>query len=193
MTNTVVIDNAVDTETFKAIQADMLHDKFDWYYRDTISCPGDGMSQFIHPFFINSLVETSKETFSMLFPILNVLSPASIIRIKANSTHKTLDTIETPLHIDVMSPGSLTAIFYMNTNNGYTYFKDGTKVKSAENRLVVFPSNFPHAGATCTDELRRVVINFNYMPDIENNIWKELKTDSDLQYGKLWEDKAEGY
>ena len=186
MTNTVVIDNAVNTETFKAIQADMLHDRFDWYYRDTISRPGDGMSQFIHPFFINSLVETSKEKFSMLFPILNVLSPTSIIRIKANSTHKTPDTIETPLHIDVMSPGSLTAIFYMNTNNGYTYFEDGTKVESVENRLVVFPSYFSHAGATCTDEQRRVVININYATDTENSIWKKLKTKHDIEYENEW-------
>ncbi len=96
------------------------------------------------------------------------------------------NTIETPLHIDVMFPGSLTAIFYMNTNNGYTYFEDGTKVESVENRLVVFPSYFSHAGATCTDEQRRVVININYITDAENSIWKKIKTKHDIEYENEW-------
>ena len=50
----------------------------------------------------------------------------------------------------------------MNTNNGRTDFKDGIKVNSVENRLVVFPSNLEHTIVTCTDKKIRVVINFNY-------------------------------
>ena len=30
---------------------------------------------------------------------------------------------------------------YMNDNNGYTYFEDGQRVESKENRTVLFPSN----------------------------------------------------
>ena len=57
---------------------------------------------------------------------------------------------------------STTSIFYMNTNNGYTKFEDGTKIESVANRLVSFPSNMKHKGSSCTDEKIRVVINFNY-------------------------------
>ena len=55
-----------------------------------------------------------------------------------------------------------TSILYMNTNNGYTKFKKGGKVKSVENRMVIFPSDLEHQGFTCTDNQRRVVINFNF-------------------------------
>ena len=55
-----------------------------------------------------------------------------------------------------------TSIFYVNTNNGYTEFEDGTKVESVENRLVTFSLNMKHRGTSCTDEKTRVVINFNY-------------------------------
>jgi len=51
---------------------------------------------------------------------------------------------------------------YVNTNNGYTKFEDGTKVESVANRLVTFPANMKHKGTSCTDEKIRVVINFNY-------------------------------
>ena len=56
---------------------------------------------------------------------------------------------------------SSTSIFYMNTNNGYTKFEDGTKVESVANRMVTFPANMKHAETSCTDEKIRVVINFN--------------------------------
>ena len=55
-----------------------------------------------------------------------------------------------------------TSIFYVNTNNGYTKFEDGTKVESVANRMVTFPTNMKHTGTSCTDEKMRIVINFTY-------------------------------
>ena len=55
-----------------------------------------------------------------------------------------------------------TAIFYVNTNNGYTKFEDETIVESVANRVVTFPANMKHTGTSCTDEKTRVIINFNY-------------------------------
>ena len=57
----------------------------------------------------------------------------------------------------------MTAILYINTNNGWTRFKKGARVKSIANRIVIFDSNLEHSGVTCTDEKRRVVMNFNYI------------------------------
>ena len=50
----------------------------------------------------------------------------------------------------------------MNSNNGYTYFEDGKKVKSVANRLLKFDNIKYHSGTTCTDKNQRVVININY-------------------------------
>ena len=62
-----------------------------------------------------------------------------------------------------------TSIFYVNSNNGYTVFEDGTKVESVANRFVSFPANMKHKGTSCTDEKIRVVINFNYFKMITIN------------------------
>ena len=57
-----------------------------------------------------------------------------------------------------------TAIFYINSNNGYTVFKDNSKVISRENRLCLFNGHIEHAGVSCTDARRRIVLNINYLP-----------------------------
>ena len=55
-----------------------------------------------------------------------------------------------------------TVAFYVNTNNGYTEFQIGAKVKSVANRAAIFDSNLVHGGHTATDQKTRVMINFNY-------------------------------
>ena len=44
----------------------------------------------------------------------------------------------------------------------YVEFKDGGKVKSVANRMIVFPCALKHRGVSCTNQMKRVVINFNY-------------------------------
>ena len=64
-------------------------------------------------------------------------------------------------------PGELhanltTAIFYMNTNNGYTLLETEEKIESVENRLVVFPCDMLHTGVSQTDTKIRVTLNLNF-------------------------------
>ena len=97
----------------------------------------------------------------------------SLWRIKANLLIRTPNIVENTFHVDIgdFSEEKLkqwtTSILYINTNNGYTKFEDGTKVESVANRMVIFPSNMKHTGTSCTDEKRRIVINFNYFSDRE--------------------------
>jgi hypothetical protein len=92
----------------------------------------------------------------------NYFKDYQIERIKVNLQTNTNKILKTPLHID--SPNAkLTAIYYVNTNNGYTEFTDGSIVKSKRNRLVIFDSKKLHFGTTCTDKSIRVVINFNFL------------------------------
>ena len=67
-------------------------------------------------------------------------------------------------HVDNNSPTSYTCIFYLNSNNGGTRFKDsGELVQSQRNRLVKFPSYFEHAAVNTTDTKLRWVLNINYI------------------------------
>ena len=51
---------------------------------------------------------------------------------------------------------------YLNTNDGYTVFEDGTQIESVKNRILIFKTSLKHTGTNCTDQKRRVLINFNY-------------------------------
>ena len=87
--------------------------------------------------------------------------PENLYRIKANLQFKTIFHRNTGYHYDDFPEGKI-ALFYVNTNNGYTKIKKVGKINCIANRLVIFDSSLEHAGFTCTDEDTRVVINFNY-------------------------------
>ena len=103
----------------------------------------------------------------MLDGILNKIRPKEIYRIKANLLTKTPEIVPNSFHTDVGGNMGVipytTSIFYLNTNNGYTEFEDGTIVESVANRWISFPEDTKHRGTSCTDEKVRVVINFNYL------------------------------
>tara|TARA_B100000287_G_C20388467_1_gene684571 strand:+ start:52 stop:402 length:351 start_codon:yes stop_codon:yes gene_type:complete len=109
------------------------------------------------------------DTLELLFPFFQKIQPVALIKIKANLNMPTENIIEHGYHNDIQDGLHLdfikTAVYYLNTNNGYTKFEDGTKVESVQNRLVVFDNKMKHTGTTCTDKPFRMVINFNYVHD----------------------------
>ena len=115
--------------------------------------------QFGHSFYFNYGFKS--ENAQILIPILERLNPTAILRIKGTLLPRSEKTIEHGYHLDNESSTS-GAIYYINTNNGYTKFKEGGKIDSVANRLVLFNTDEYHTGATCTDEKVRVLINFNY-------------------------------
>ena len=96
------------------------------------------------------------------------LQPVSIWRIRGNLLTRLPTIVENPFHTDMAflleekAKQWTTSIFYVNTNNGYTIFEDGTKVESVANRMITFPANLKHTGTSCTDQQVRIVINFDY-------------------------------
>jgi hypothetical protein len=117
---------------------------------------------------VSSLWEQIKST---LIEKLQLKRNQSILRIKINATPRTSSIEETELHYDIISDRDQSvrphnvAIIYLNSNDGYTLFEDGTKVESVENRCVIFPGSLKHAGTSCTDTQLRMVLNINYTID----------------------------
>ena len=124
--------------------------------------------QFIHFFY--ERYSPLGDQISMLQPIFQRLQPIAIFKIKANIMPNQGKIIEHGLHIDVTDTEThkirdhmKTSILYLNTNNGYTRFEDGTKVESVANRMVTFPNQMMHTGTTTTDSEYRLVLNLNYV------------------------------
>ena len=165
-----IIDNFLPDYYFKQLQTRLLGTYMTWFYNPYILNEHMGKNktfQFMHLFYdirpeyngetpVYSLV---KDSFNIIQQKLNV---TRLYRIKANLRPKSFfNRSGGGYHTDGFDC-SHTSIYYINTNNGYTKFKNNGKVKSVENRMVVFPSNLEHQGYTCSDKLKRVVINFNY-------------------------------
>ena len=163
-----VIDNFLPEGEFKSIQSFILSENFPWYFYDCIVDYNDGQYKFCHGFMKNqydSKVQNEPDiNFPVIEPCLNRLRSRILYRIKANLVPKTLFHRRSGYHTDLNDAPrkTRTAIFYINTCNGWTQFKKGGKVKSIANRIVIFDHKLSHAGVTCTDEKRRVVVNFNY-------------------------------
>ena len=156
-----IIDNFLSEYHFNLLYSHFMGKDMAWFYQDGIVKAGDGGFQFTAAIF----VEGKKfDIFSFIEPCISRLGCNSINRIKANLRPRTLIHRRSQYHIDLAGapPNLKTAIYYVNTCNGYTKFKKGGKVKSVANRMVIFDHNMEHTGVSCTDEKRRVVINFNY-------------------------------
>ena len=146
-----------------------------WYYNNCIVRSDDkDKFQFTHVFYYKDGYNSEPDPqnslgdMSILDPILVKIGSITLWRIKANLLTRTSNIVENSFHVDMnfLSEEKLkqwtTSIFYVNTNNGYTKFEDGSKVESVANRLVTFPANMKHTGTTCTNQQIRIIINFNY-------------------------------
>ena len=128
--------------------------------------------QWVHTFWKEDKGIVS-DYWSQLTPIIRKIDPATWIRIKANVTPYNNEILKYDLHCDTHYKCT-TAVFFLNTCNGYTYFKDGTKVESVANRLLTFPSYYQHAGTTCSDDKIRCVLNLNYITKEDLKYEKEI-------------------
>ena len=184
------IDNFLDKNSFLKVQELLISSEFPWFggcihgsidkemtdqlkdkkLKEKIEksrCSDLFNYHFIHGFYSNDVPESNYFT-SYIQPIYNLLNGKSLLRIKANLMTRTDQPVTSGFHIDVSNKEgkcderSYTSIFYINTNNGYTEFVDGTKVKSIENRMITFHGSCFHSGVTATDEKTRIVLNFNY-------------------------------
>lgn len=151
----------------------ILGEDFPWYATPVLGKgPGATLSvdekynlQLCHVFFNNPTYALSP-TLNIIEPLLEKLEPMLLIKAKANLNLNTNEHIEHGFHCDIsedISKDAFTAVYYLNTNNGYTKFEDGTNVESVANRIVIFPRQMMHTGSTCTDKKSRTVINLNFI------------------------------
>ena len=150
-----IIDNFLSDDEFNNLFRLITDSEFPWFYGLVVS--GSQYTQFTHCFYN---YDQPTHYYSRLRFIREKLNVKSFVRIKANLNPKTETLQEHDYHIDY--PNMNTAIFYLNTCVGYTKFKNGEKVDSIANRMLIFDSNLEHTGTSCTDTHCRLLINFNY-------------------------------
>ena len=161
-----VIENFLLESDFQKIKNAITDNSFPWYRGPVIANPNEIMTsekfnlQFAHVFYWNHA--PCSEKIKILSPLIDKIAPKAITKIKANLLVRTTKKIIHGFHQDEHFDCN-TAVFYINSNNGETMFKNGRKIKSRENTFVTFPSQMLHSGTTNTcDKPYRIVLNLNY-------------------------------
>ena len=155
----------MSTTQANRIEDDMIHPMFPWYfiplitYWDNELVEPEKHFQFVHSFFFEH--KTTSQFFNILDPIVEKLKAKSFIRIKANCITMTDKHILHGFHNDY--DDNVTAIYYVNTNNGYTMFESGEKIPSVQNQLATFDGNQRHCSVVQTDTSARYIININIL------------------------------
>ena len=160
-------DNFLDNKHLAELD-NLVGTSFPWYLqKEQIKGANDGC-WFSHIVYYKDVPRS--ELYNPIIKIFkNYLNYVSLCRINVNLLLRQETPSISAFHTDFGSEkmttatAVATAIYYLNTNNGYTEFEDGTKVDSVENRLVVFPTNTPHRAVGQTDVATRIVFNFNFI------------------------------
>ena len=145
---------------FDKLKNTIMSDYFPWYFNNGVSTINDDFFQFTFSFIKDGKEKCWGEWIDVMRPVLENIKHKKMNKVKANLLTKTNKIIQHDYHTD--QEKGTTGILYLNNCNGYTIFKNGKKVMSEENKYIEFDSTLEHAGSSCTDEKRRIVINFNY-------------------------------
>lgn len=138
--------------------------QFPWQFQPQKSRsaePEPWNSQFTHEFYGDGSVVTP--FWDIVAPLVDVLDPLSLIRVKANLTIATERRWNHEWHVDSDDSRLTAAIYYANTNNGSTEFLSGDMIDSRKGLLITFPADMEHRVWTHTDVQARAVVSFLYL------------------------------
>ena len=155
---TQIIDNALSSKEFKDIQNVLLGGYFPWYYNKDMTFEKDNSLYFTHKFYETPAAISNQ--FYLFEKMINKLKCKSILRVKGNLYVGEKERKKHADHVDYTFKHK-GCIFYINDNNGETYF-ESKKILPVENRAVFFDPSKKHNSSSCNDSDIRVTINFNY-------------------------------
>lgn len=160
-----IIDNFLYKKDHEDIYHALMGERFPWFFSNRVVDPHEMNGEVLDNFqFYHSMFDKYRqksEFYELAKPLIYTINPKALIRIKANLIPRHNKIITHGYHNDT-DFDNVTAIYYVNTNNGYTKFENGEKIESVANRIVFFDSSMKHSGTTCTDQQTRVVINLNF-------------------------------
>ena len=139
---------------------------FPWYLQKEQVTGADDGSWFCHILYDEDVPKS--DWYNPLINIFkNYLPQVTLVRVYVNLLLRQETPSISDFHTDYEHPENpnniTTAIFYLNTNNGATEFKDGDRIDCVRNRLIMFPTNTSHRAIGQTDVIERIVLNFNFI------------------------------
>lgn len=165
--NYKIIQNFLPEQDSDLILDTVTSNSFSWFYSGSVGRKEDNKEfYFVHIFF-DFFAKTnlaSPEDYIISNICKNMrIPPSFLLRCKANLFTRSHLNFKHGLHKDIENKANtLNAIYYINTNNGYTEFENGTRIDSVRNSLLLFDNNTLHRSVNQTDEKIRLNINMNF-------------------------------
>ena len=172
-----VIDNFLEEEYFNSLVALFMEEeketrrKLPWFFEPNIAYSKKHKKwkpkeKDDKSFFMTHVLYTRNVPISNFFndilPLLDKIGPLSLLRVRANLYPNTETLHEHGMHEDYEFSHSA-ALLSLNTCDGYTKLKDGTKIDSVANRILFFDAGEKHCSTTTTNTFARFNININYI------------------------------
>ena len=163
-----VIDNFLDEEYFDSLvtfftDKEKTGSELPWVFQRKINLnhnvAEDNLFYLMHMFYEGN--QPMSSGYDNLIPLLEKLELKLLVRVKGNLYPNTEIIHEHAMHVDYPFSHSA-AILSLNTCDGYTKLKDGTKINSVANRILLFDASEKHCSTTTTNVAARINININY-------------------------------
>ena len=161
MTQYEIIDNFLPKKVFNKIYYQFRENDPKVHHPYWMYTPDFSREQIYFAFTIYAGSIVYPHFFDLFASTLEKLKVKALIRIKANCYPKTHEIYEHGMHTDFKWTHK-TALFSINTCDGYTKLEDGTKIDSIANRMLLFDGSEDHTSSTCTNQLSRMNVNFSY-------------------------------
>ena len=95
-----IVDDFLTKKIFDELQTFLMGEQITWHCSKTIDYPGEkNKFQFCHDFYRNHA--PCSMNFNIILPILTMIKPVSMWRIKANLLTITPNIVENNFHIDM--------------------------------------------------------------------------------------------
>ena len=115
-----VIDNFLERDDFMFVKDALMGDEIPWFYNDCVSDMGDKECYFTHRFYNEEVGQTPG--YQVVSKLIEKLKCKKLIRVKGNLYMSTIKSKKHAYHKD-MDNKHKGCLLYINTNNGYNYFK----------------------------------------------------------------------
>jgi len=152
-----IVDDFLELSDYNNLVKDLLSGDFDWYHNhDTVR---DDMHYFAHIFYTN--YGFSSKFANKLNPFIKKINPASFVHIRASLFSQHKEVVEFGVTNEFAFKHKC-MLYFVNANDGYTKLPCGTKLFSKDNRAVFFEVGTPYIDTTCTNDVFRMTMEFNY-------------------------------
>lgn len=174
----VLVEDFLPMSIAERIHGIMADGLFPWYYNPSNvaedidnNIKASNNFYFNHVWYKDNLVNSEQMNYELKYiqkEIEKLIGKNNLYRIKANLYTNQGNQIEYGKHIDILTDEFFwTAIYNVNTCNGYTVFDDkdkniNEKLLSVKNQLILFDGRIQHYAVTQDDTNERIVINFVY-------------------------------